>query len=72
MRPHEPSALSDAEWASYLFFRTNPEGLHRERWLHRHGCRRWFNLLRHTRTHQIVANYKMGEELSAAYEQAAQ
>jgi heterotetrameric sarcosine oxidase delta subunit len=71
-RPHDPSALSDAEWAAYLFMRTNPEGLYRERWLHRHGCRRWFNLVRNTRTHEIIANYKMGEELRAAYEQAAQ
>ena len=33
-RPPEPSALSDAEWADYLFMRSNPRGAHKELWNH--------------------------------------
>lgn len=60
-RPAEPEATSDAEWADYLYMRTNPKGWHRERWVHRYGCRRWFNLLRDTVSHEIKAAYKMDE-----------
>lgn len=60
-RPKEPDALSDAAWADYLFMRANPKGWHRERWNHAHGCRRWFNVVRHTVTHAILASYKIGE-----------
>jgi len=52
---------SDAEWADYLFNRDNPKGLHYERWLHAYGCGRWFNVARHTVTHDVVAVYRMGE-----------
>ena len=31
-RPSDPAALTDAEWADYLYMRTNPKGLHVERW----------------------------------------
>ncbi|MFQ5970976.1 MAG: sarcosine oxidase subunit delta [Alphaproteobacteria bacterium] len=61
-RPLSPDELSDAEWADYLFMRTNPKGHHLERWAHSHGCRRWFNVKRSTITHEIVAVYKMGED----------
>ncbi len=59
-RPLDPDALSDEAWADYLFMRTNPKGRHRERWVHSHGCRRWFNLARDTASHEILAVYKMG------------
>ena len=59
--PKDPSALSDAEWAKFLFLRDNPKGLFKERWLHAHGCRRWFNAERHTVTHEIRRTYKPGE-----------
>jgi len=49
-RPSDPSQLSDARWAEFLFFRTNPKGRHAERWLHIHGCQRWFNAVRDTVT----------------------
>ncbi len=48
-------ASSDAEWAEYLYMRKNPKGLHRERWVHVHGCRRWFNVVRDTSSERIVA-----------------
>ena len=60
-RPENPDALSDAEWADYLFMRTNPKGTHRERWVHSAGCGRWFNIERDTVTHEIAAVYRMGE-----------
>lgn len=53
-RPDDPMSLSDAQWAEYLFMRRNPKGVHRERWNHSAGCRRWFNLARHTVNHQFV------------------
>ena len=62
-RPENPDALSDAEWADYLFMRTNPKGRHHERWIHMQGCGRWFNVVRDTVTHDIAFTYKMGEEL---------
>ena len=61
MRPKDPDALSDEEWADYLFFRTNPKGLHKEMWNHSAGCRRWFNVERDTVTYKISRVYKIGE-----------
>ena len=40
--------------------RTNPKGRSRERWVHTHGCRRWFNVLRDTTTERILAVYPAG------------
>jgi sarcosine oxidase, subunit delta len=57
---------SDAEWCEYLFFRDNPKGLHRERWRHAYGCGQWFNVARHTVTHQVVTVYRMGAAPPAA------
>jgi heterotetrameric sarcosine oxidase delta subunit len=53
--------LSDDEWADFLFMRDNPKGEFAERWMHAAGCRRWFNVKRHTVTHRIVAVYRIGE-----------
>jgi heterotetrameric sarcosine oxidase delta subunit len=61
-RPADAMQLSDAEYAQYLFMRKNPKGWHYERWNHVAGCRRWFNALRHTVTHEIAATYKPGEK----------
>ncbi|MDA2810943.1 sarcosine oxidase subunit delta [Nocardiopsis sp. RSe5-2] len=52
--PRDPQALSDAEWAQFLFFRDNPKGVFAERWMHRSGCRRWFDLRRDTATNEIL------------------
>ena len=60
-RPQNPDALTDEEWAGFLFMRDNPKGEFAERWVHSAGCRRWFNLKRHTVTHEILAVYKIGE-----------
>jgi len=56
-RPGPPEATSDGDWARYLFERDNPKGLHSERWLHRHGCGQWFNVVRDTVSHEIKAVY---------------
>lgn len=56
-----PPDCSDETWSSYLFFRTNPKGQHAERWCHSFGCGQWFNVLRDTVTHRIIAVYRMGE-----------
>jgi sarcosine oxidase subunit delta len=57
---------SDAEWGEYLFFRDNPKGLNRERWRHAYGCGQWFNVARHTVTHEVVTVYRMGAAPPAA------
>jgi sarcosine oxidase subunit delta len=59
--PADPDSLSDAQWAEYLFIRDNPRGNFAERWCHSAGCRRWFNAVRHTVTHEIAAVYRIGE-----------
>jgi heterotetrameric sarcosine oxidase delta subunit len=61
VRPADPQSLSDAEWADYVFMRANTKGPHRERWVHSHGCRRWFNVERNTATNEIIAVYRMDE-----------
>ena len=55
--PEDPDALSDEEWAQYLFFRANPKGPFAERWVHTGGCRKWFNAVRDTRTYEVLAVY---------------
>ncbi|MGW4393935.1 sarcosine oxidase subunit delta [Amycolatopsis nivea] len=59
--PQEPAALSDEVWAKYVFFRANPSGPLAERWTHSAGCRRWFNAVRDTRTHELAAVYRLDE-----------
>ena len=58
-RPLDPDALSDAEWADYLFYRGNPRGPHREKWNHVHGCRRWFGVERDTVSYRIARSFML-------------
>ena len=60
-RPPDASTLSDAEWADFLYFRSNPKGVLAERWRHTHGCGRFFNCLRDTLSDRILTTYKAGE-----------
>jgi sarcosine oxidase, subunit delta len=53
--------VDDATWTAYLYLRDNPVGVQFERWLHLYGCRRWFNLARHTLTHEVLQVYRMGD-----------
>ncbi|MFD9658807.1 sarcosine oxidase subunit delta family protein [Streptomyces mirabilis] len=59
--PEDSAALTDEEWARYLFFRDNPKGPFAERWSHAAGCRRWFNAVRDTATNEILSVYRSGE-----------
>jgi sarcosine oxidase subunit delta len=60
-RPADPQAVTDAEWADFLYTRANSKGIHAERWRHVHGCGRFFNCARDTVTDRIVSTYKPGE-----------
>jgi len=60
-RPLDPSSQTDAQWADYLYMRTNPKGVHLERWRHVHGCGRFFNAVRNTVSDRILMTYKAGE-----------
>ena len=60
-RPLKPETYDDQAWAEFLFYRTNPKGLHAERWVHLHGCTRWFNALRDTVSDRFLATYRMGD-----------
>jgi len=60
-RPADPVSVSDDEWAAYLFQRDNERGLHAERWRHTHGCGRFFNAVRDTRTDRFCGSYRIGE-----------
>ncbi|MDR7303847.1 sarcosine oxidase subunit delta [Haloactinomyces albus] len=51
--PVDPQAVSDEDWARFLFFRDNPKGMFTERWSHAAGCRRWFTVRRDTVTNEI-------------------
>lgn len=59
-RPGDPENVSDKEWESFLFLRSNPAGIHFERWYHVHGCGRYFNAVRDTLSDKFVLTYKAG------------
>jgi len=58
VRPVDPASLDDDEWGAFLYQRSNPRGLHYERWRHVHGCGRFFNLMRNTVTDLFVGQSK--------------
>jgi heterotetrameric sarcosine oxidase delta subunit len=51
-RPKEKPQLR--ELTSYIYFRDNVAGVHREWWNHRAGCGQWFIAERDTRTNEVV------------------
>jgi sarcosine oxidase, subunit delta len=59
-RPADPAALDDAQWAEFLYFRSNPRGLTAERWRHFGGCGRFFNCVRDTVSDRILLTYPAG------------
>ncbi len=61
-RPRNPEALSDQAWGDYLFFRTNPRGIHHELWHHAVGCRKYFNVTRDTVSYEILESYPVGTQ----------
>ena len=60
-RPADPMSLTDEEWRDFLFVRSNPKGVHFERWRHLNGCARFFNAVRETVGDKFLATYKAGE-----------
>ncbi len=60
-RPELPAELDDQQWVEFLYHRTNPKGLHFERWRHIHGCGRFFNCVRNTITDRIIRTYTAGK-----------
>ncbi|MCI1374913.1 MAG: sarcosine oxidase subunit delta [Acetobacter sp.] len=52
--------VSEEEWEAFLYLRDNTKGVLAERWRHSHGCGRFFNALRDTRTDQFLQTYEMG------------
>jgi sarcosine oxidase subunit delta len=60
-RPLYPASLTDAQWADYLYNRTNSKGLYIERWRHAHGCGRFFNAVRDTVSDLFFTTYRLDE-----------
>ncbi len=56
-----PNQASDAEWARLLYYRGDPAGVRGERWVHVHGCRQWFHVVRDTMTHAITETRRPDE-----------
>lgn len=61
VRPENIAAISDEEFETHFFIRSNPRGPTYERWRHVHGCGRFFNAVRDTVTDRFVTTYKAGE-----------
>ena len=61
-RPADPMALSDEEWAEYLYMRGNAKGAYAERWRHTNGCGCFFNAVRDTISDFFVVSYRSGEQ----------
>lgn len=69
-RPADNENMSDEDWADYVFNRSNPKGLHHERWVHIHGCGQWFNMTRNTATDEILEIYQIGEKPAVKADEA--
>lgn len=61
-----PPDAPAAAHVEFVYLRDNPCGPHAELWQHSAGCRRWFQLRRDTRTHEILACARLGEKLPGA------
>lgn len=48
---------SDDAFDAYMFARTNPKGVHFERWRHAYGCGKWFLAARCTATLEVFGTY---------------
>jgi len=59
VRPVPAAEVSDAQWADYLYARTNTKGRSTELWCHAGGCGQWFRMERSTVTHEIFATARL-------------
>ena len=71
LRPLAQNKISDTAFAEYLFMRDNSKGVFLERWRHTSGCRRWFNVVRDTVSHNILEVYLMGSKPRSSAGKAA-
>jgi sarcosine oxidase, subunit delta len=60
-RPAATDGLDDDVVADRLYMRSNPKGIHLERWRHAHGCGKFFNAVRDTVSDFFLATYRIGE-----------
>ncbi|MSO47947.1 MAG: hypothetical protein EXQ67_07680 [Thermoleophilia bacterium] len=60
VRPPLAPDATDEEAIDHLWLRTNANGVQRERWFHASGTRRWYTIVRDTRTNLVLA--QPGEE----------
>jgi len=51
-RPDARAPFED--WHEYVHLRDNPEGVHKELWLHDYGCRAYLQVTRNTATHEVL------------------
>ena len=51
-----PGASEDA-FEEYMFMRSNPKGVHFERWRHQYGCGKWFHVARCTTSLEVFGSY---------------
>lgn len=58
----DPRTATQAEWRSYLYLRDNLAGVVHERWLHRAGCRRFFDAERDTTDNTVHRTMKLTNE----------
>lgn len=65
VRALEPAQASDQEWTDYLYFRTNPKGVHQEQWCCSSGCGQWFKVARDTVTHEVLEIVRYDRKLKA-------
>ena len=49
---------SAEDFRDYLFQRTNPRGVHFERWRHAYGCGKWLTVARCTQTLEVFGTYE--------------
>ena len=62
-RPENSEKLRVKAWGEYVFLRANPKGIFYQRWVHSHGCRKWFNVGRDTSTDEILKIYKLNDKI---------
>jgi len=53
-RPKDGGAAPTREWTDYVYFRENPNGVHKELWYHAAGCHAWLLVTRDLRSHEIL------------------
>lgn len=61
VRPLEPSAETDDNWARYLHTRANNADTVSEQWWHSQGCQMWLWVKRNRTTHVIDSVRPFGE-----------